>query len=289
MVLFARAATTREAVARGWWFGAGYLIAMLYWMAPEIGPGLVLLGAVIGLDVVAVRRRGHRLLRAGRLVVADARRVPRGAGCWLIPEWIRSYQGLGGPWDLYGASQWQHPAVLALAAVGGVWLVSVALSWPTPRCILYSARCGPARGPAAAGAATRRRPRGAPTSTPPGSAPVTPAAPAPPRRQAGNGRTPRAPGSPRRRRRGGLRRRRRAGPLAFALTPPFPAVQHGHGRPGPAGRGQRPGAARRRLRDADRRSSAPDGSARRGQAGPDRLGRVEHRRRPDASPPTARC
>jgi apolipoprotein N-acyltransferase len=28
---------------------------------------------------------------------------------------------------LYGASQWQHPAVLALASVGGVWLVSVAL------------------------------------------------------------------------------------------------------------------------------------------------------------------
>ena len=47
--------------------------------------------------------------------------------CWLIPEWIRSYQGLGGPWGLYGASQWQHPAVLALAAVGGTWLVSVAL------------------------------------------------------------------------------------------------------------------------------------------------------------------
>jgi apolipoprotein N-acyltransferase len=46
---------------------------------------------------------------------------------WLVPEWGRSYQGLGGPWDLYGASQWQHPTVLALAAVGGIWLVSVAL------------------------------------------------------------------------------------------------------------------------------------------------------------------
>ncbi|HTU04149.1 MAG TPA: hypothetical protein VMG13_01235, partial [Trebonia sp.] len=34
MVLFTRAATTREAIARGWWFGAAYLIAMLYWMAP---------------------------------------------------------------------------------------------------------------------------------------------------------------------------------------------------------------------------------------------------------------
>jgi apolipoprotein N-acyltransferase len=127
MVLFTRAATTREAVARGWWFGAGYLIAMLYWMAPEIGPGLVLLGAVMGWMWSPFAVAVHKLLRPGaawwRLAVAFIV-VP---SCWLIPEWIRSYQGLGGPWDLYGASQWQHPAVLALAAVGGVWLVSVAL------------------------------------------------------------------------------------------------------------------------------------------------------------------
>ena len=46
---------------------------------------------------------------------------------WLVIEWIRSWQGFGGPWALLGASQWQHPAVLALAAVGGVWLVSFAI------------------------------------------------------------------------------------------------------------------------------------------------------------------
>jgi apolipoprotein N-acyltransferase len=127
MVLFTRAETTKEAIARGWWFGAGYLISMLYWMAPEIGPGLVLLGGVMGWMwspfAVAVRR----LLRPGvswRRLAAAFIVVP---SCWLIPEWMRSYQGLGGPWDLWGASQWQHPAVLALAAVGGVWLVSVAL------------------------------------------------------------------------------------------------------------------------------------------------------------------
>jgi apolipoprotein N-acyltransferase len=60
MALFTRADTTKEAIARGWWFGAAYLIAMLYWMAPEIGPGLVLLGAVMGWMwspfAVAVRR-----------------------------------------------------------------------------------------------------------------------------------------------------------------------------------------------------------------------------------------
>ena len=46
---------------------------------------------------------------------------------WLVTEWLRSWQGIGGPWAVLGASQWQHPAVLALAAVGGVWLVTFAL------------------------------------------------------------------------------------------------------------------------------------------------------------------
>jgi apolipoprotein N-acyltransferase len=46
---------------------------------------------------------------------------------WVLIDWIRSWQGIGGPWAVYGASQWQHPVVLALAAVGGIWLISFAL------------------------------------------------------------------------------------------------------------------------------------------------------------------
>ena len=46
---------------------------------------------------------------------------------WLVTEWLRSWQGLGGPWAVFGVSQWQHPVILALAAVGGVWLVTFAL------------------------------------------------------------------------------------------------------------------------------------------------------------------
>jgi apolipoprotein N-acyltransferase len=46
---------------------------------------------------------------------------------WLVTEFLRSWQGFGGPWAVLGVSQWQHPAILALAAVGGVWLVTFAL------------------------------------------------------------------------------------------------------------------------------------------------------------------
>jgi len=185
MVLFKRAATTREAVARGWWFGAGYLIAMLYWMAPEIGPGLVLLGAVMGWMWSPFAVSVRRLLRpcaSWRRLAAAFVVVP---SCWLIPEWMRSYQGLGGPWALYGASQWQHPAVLALAAAGGVWLVSVALVMANIAIMLI---IGAAR-PTAVGAGSRRRIALAVTGV------VAFAV---------------AAGS---------------GPLAFALTPAFPAVR----------------------------------------------------------------
>ncbi|MGH3290687.1 MAG: apolipoprotein N-acyltransferase [Trebonia sp.] len=198
MVLFTRAATTREAVARGWWFGAAYLIAMLYWMAMQIGPGLLVIGAVFGCLWSPFAVAVNRLLKppvswpralAALVVVPSA---------WLIPEWIRSYQGLGGPWGLYGASQWQHPAVLALASVGGVWLVSVALLITNSGVMLI---LGAIR-PALLAPASQNVPAAA-----------LPAAPL--RRRAalaaaGVGAFVIAAGS---------------GPLAFALTPPFPTVR----------------------------------------------------------------
>jgi apolipoprotein N-acyltransferase len=121
------AATQREAAARGWWFGAGYLLAALYWLLPNLGPGLLLVVAVLGALWASVGAATWGLLRPpispwralAALVVVPS--------CWVAVDWVRSWQGFGGPWAVYGTSQWQHPAILALAAVGGVWLVSFAL------------------------------------------------------------------------------------------------------------------------------------------------------------------
>jgi apolipoprotein N-acyltransferase len=204
MVLFTRAPTTREAVARGWWFGAGYLIAILQWMTPEIGPGVVLIGAVFGCMWSPFAIAVNRLLRppvSWPRALAALAVVP---GTWLVPEWIRSYQGLGGPWGLYGASQWQHPAVLALASVGGVWLVSVALLIANAGLTLVLGAVRPGLlAPVPAAASPR----------PAGAAPPRPAA-APRRRvllaAAGVAAFAAAAVS---------------GPLAFALSAPFPAVR----------------------------------------------------------------
>ena len=227
MALFLRAAGTREAVARGWWFGAGYLIAMLYWMAPEIGPGLVLIGAVMGWMWSPFAVSVRSLLRPGaswRRLAAAFAVVP---SCWLIPEWMRSYQGLGGPWALYGASQWQHPAVLALAAVGGVWLVSVALVMANVALalIIGAARPSVLAPDGLAPGVT------APGVTVPDATASNVTALAPPKPEI----SPKSQSLPR----SGARHRialaaagvsafavaAGSGPLAFALTPAFPAVR----------------------------------------------------------------
>jgi apolipoprotein N-acyltransferase len=127
LALIIRSPSAREGGIRAWWLGAGYLIAALYWMTPEIGPAVLLVGAVVGVLWVPFGVAAASLLRPpvtwpralAALVVVPS--------CWLLTEWLRSWQALGGPWAVYGVSQWQHPAVLALAAVGGVWLVSFAL------------------------------------------------------------------------------------------------------------------------------------------------------------------
>ncbi|MBV9095790.1 MAG: apolipoprotein N-acyltransferase [Streptosporangiaceae bacterium] len=127
LLLIARSPTPREGGVRAWWLGAGYLIAALYWMAPEIGPAVLLAGAAFGVLWVPFGVAARALLRPPVTVPRALSALVVVPSCWLLTEWLRSWQALGGPWAVYGVSQWQHPAVLALAAVGGVWLVSFAL------------------------------------------------------------------------------------------------------------------------------------------------------------------
>ncbi|HEY5358323.1 MAG TPA: apolipoprotein N-acyltransferase [Streptosporangiaceae bacterium] len=127
LLLMLAAPARREAAVRGWWFGTGYLLAAMYWLAPNLGPGLLLVAIVLGALWGGVGLAAWSTLRppvTWRGAAAALMIVP---SAWLVTEWLRSWQGFGGPWAVLGVSQWQHPAVLALAAVGGVWLVTFAL------------------------------------------------------------------------------------------------------------------------------------------------------------------
>ncbi len=124
LMVIRNAPSAREAGVRGWWLASGYIMAAMYWLAPEIGPGLLLVAVLLGVLLVPFAVAAWALLRpplTTRRALAALVVVP---SCWLLGEWLRSWQALGGPWAVLGASQWQHPAVLALASVGGVWLVS---------------------------------------------------------------------------------------------------------------------------------------------------------------------
>src|ERR1700761_4569482 len=127
LLLIRRAPSAREAAVRGWWLGSGFIVAAMYWLAPELGLGVLLVAAVFGVLQAPFGVSAWALLRppltTGRALAALVV-VP---SCWLLAEWLRSWQALGGPWAVLGASQWQHPAVLALASVGGIWLVSLVL------------------------------------------------------------------------------------------------------------------------------------------------------------------
>ncbi len=137
LLLLRAAPTGREAAIRGWWFGTGYLLMAMYWLIPNLGPALLLVAIVLGAPWSGIGFAAWRLLgqpgpeARSRPAGPSARRALAALvvlpSCWVVIDWIRSWQGIGGPWAVFGASQWQHPAVLALAATGGIWLITFVL------------------------------------------------------------------------------------------------------------------------------------------------------------------
>ncbi|MFJ8042078.1 apolipoprotein N-acyltransferase [Kitasatospora sp. NPDC096147] len=126
--LMRRAGSGREATVRGWWFGAGFILVSMSWLVPSIGPGLLALAVVFGVLPGAVGYAVWRLLAPPLTVRRSLLALLVVPSVWVCTEFVRSWHALGGPWALLGATQWEHPAVLGLASVGGAWLVSAAVA-----------------------------------------------------------------------------------------------------------------------------------------------------------------
>ncbi|MEU8508047.1 apolipoprotein N-acyltransferase [Streptomyces brevispora] len=125
LLLIRSAGTGRRAAVDGWLGGTGYMLAVHHWLMPSLHAFILVLAALLGLlwapwGLLVFRLLGRPL--SGTAVVAAVIVVPCG---WLMIELVRSWDALGGPWGLLGASQWQVTPVLRLASVGGVWLVSL--------------------------------------------------------------------------------------------------------------------------------------------------------------------
>ncbi|MEU7043405.1 apolipoprotein N-acyltransferase [Streptomyces varsoviensis] len=127
LLLIRSAGTGRRAALDGWLGGAGFLLAVHHWLLPSLHVFILVLAALLGVLWAPWGRLVRRLLGGAPgtgTVAAALVLVPSG---WLMVELVRSWQYLGGPWGLLGASQWQVAPALRLASVGGVWLVGFLL------------------------------------------------------------------------------------------------------------------------------------------------------------------
>ena len=126
LLLLRAAPSARAAADRGWWAAMGFLLGVHYWLLPSTGPFLLVIAMLLGGLWVPWSMLTWWLLHDGdgprwRGIAAFVA-VPAG---WVLVESIRSWSALGGPWGLLGASQWNSPAWLAPASLGGVWLVGL--------------------------------------------------------------------------------------------------------------------------------------------------------------------
>ena len=125
LLLVVRAApTARAAALRACCGMAGYILATQYWLLPSAGPLLIVLA--IGLaalwlpwGLAAYLLLGDPITARGTLAAMVV--LP---SAWVMAEAVRSWPSLGGPWASLGASQWNQPATLASASLGGVWLTT---------------------------------------------------------------------------------------------------------------------------------------------------------------------
>lgn len=125
LLLVVRAApTARAAALRACCGMAGYILATQYWLLPSAGPLLIVLAVGLGALWLPWGWAAYLLLGepiTARRTLAAMVVLP---SVWVMAEAVRSWPSLGGPWALLGASQWNQPATLASASLGGVWLTS---------------------------------------------------------------------------------------------------------------------------------------------------------------------
>ncbi|CAM5630148.1 apolipoprotein N-acyltransferase [Streptomyces hirsutus] len=124
IALVRTAPTGRRAAFDGWWGGFGFMLAMHHWLLPNLHVFTFVLAALLGALWAPwgwlVRRLLGGVPSRGRIAAALVV-LP---SAWLAAELVRSWEALGGPWGVLGASQWQVTVALRLASVGGVWLLS---------------------------------------------------------------------------------------------------------------------------------------------------------------------
>ena len=131
--LHAGAVGRRAAFAVGWWFGFGFFVTGLYWIAFALAVDLaaffwMIPFAVIGLPSVLALFVGAAMMALNRLPLAGVPRILAFAVLWSLAEWLRGHLFTGFPWHLigYGWAGWSGPLqAVSLIGIYGLGLLTV--------------------------------------------------------------------------------------------------------------------------------------------------------------------
>ncbi len=110
----------RGAFAMGWLFGFGHFLVGLYWKFLAVYPIVIgflpaLLATFIGLAAAALRL----------VPLQGPARILAFAGWWVAFEWLRGHLFSGFPWNLAGYAWTFSDGMIQIAALGGVYVLSL--------------------------------------------------------------------------------------------------------------------------------------------------------------------
>ena len=118
------------AFAAGWWFGFGHFLAGLYWIGYAFLVeaekfGWMMPFAVAGLAAGLAFFPALATLATWIGRPAGVGRILALAAAWTVGEWLRGHLFTGFPWNLIGYVWTISDAMLQLAAVGGIYGLSL--------------------------------------------------------------------------------------------------------------------------------------------------------------------
>lgn len=115
LALIDGAATTRQALRRGWWFGFGHHVLGLYWITEAILVEAARFWWLVPLAVPALAAFLAVFIAApaglARLARPGWPRVFALAGGWVLADLLRQFLATGFPWNPWG-SVWELPGVV---------------------------------------------------------------------------------------------------------------------------------------------------------------------------------
>ncbi len=119
----------RVRFATGWWFGFGFFVTGLYWLANALLIDAVRFGwlvpfAVLGLPAVLALFTGAALAALPNTINGAGTRALGLALAWTLAEWLRGHVLTGFPWNLVGYAWMAELAIAQAASLVGVYGLS---------------------------------------------------------------------------------------------------------------------------------------------------------------------